>query len=87
MGCFSYPRQGVPPGLTFRINDFDTQTVCQVGVLAIKTFDNLKIDLGQTPRLVEPVGAAWSQQGTRLLIAIRVVRVNAVCAELELHGV
>jgi lactoylglutathione lyase len=45
------------------------------------------LDREQAPELVEPATVANSTAGVRALFTIRVADVDAVCADLESHGV
>ena len=75
---------------TFYTSVFGSEIVYQDAVSAVMKLDNLMINLLQierAPKLVEPIAVARLEHGTRLLLTVKVVNVDAVCAELERHGV
>ena len=69
---------------------FAAETVWQDAVSSVLKFGGLLINLlaaSQAPTLVEPLPVAPSSAGARALLTIRVVDVDAVCAELRAVGV
>ena len=69
---------------------FGLKIVFQDDVSAVVKLRNLMINLLQISEahgLVEPAAVAGPKVGSRLLLTIKVEDANAVCAELERHGV
>jgi catechol 2,3-dioxygenase-like lactoylglutathione lyase family enzyme len=69
---------------------FGLEVVYQDELSWVGELQSLMINLllhSQAPRLVAPVAVGGAATGPRLLLTIRVDDVDAVCAELERHGV
>jgi catechol 2,3-dioxygenase-like lactoylglutathione lyase family enzyme len=69
---------------------FGLEVVFQDDVSAVVKLKNLMINLLQVSEaheLIEPAAVAGPGVGSRLLLTIKVEDANAVCAELERHGV
>jgi lactoylglutathione lyase len=82
--------EDLPATKTFYTHVFGSEIVYQDDVSAVLKLDNLMINLLQiqrAPTLVVPIAVAGPEHGARLLLTIRVENVDAVCAELERHGV
>lgn len=82
--------EDLPSARAFYTEVFGLEVIYQDDVSAVVTFGSLMINLlqaAEAPDLVDPVAVAGSGQGSRLLLTIKVEDANAVCAELEQHGV
>jgi catechol 2,3-dioxygenase-like lactoylglutathione lyase family enzyme len=69
---------------------FGLAVVFQDDVSVVMKLKNLMINLLQVSaahELIEPAAVAGPEVGSRLLLTIKVEDANAVCAELERHGV
>jgi len=74
----------------FYKNVFGLEVVYQDDVSSVMKFDNLMINLlraSEAPQLVEPALAAGPGLGSRALFTIKVEDVNAICGQLNQHGV
>jgi catechol 2,3-dioxygenase-like lactoylglutathione lyase family enzyme len=69
---------------------FGLETVYEDEVSSVMTFGSVMINLlqaAEAPKLVEPAPVAGPGAGARLVYTIAVQDADAVCAELEEHGV
>jgi catechol 2,3-dioxygenase-like lactoylglutathione lyase family enzyme len=69
---------------------FGLKVIFEDQVSAVVTLQNLMINLlhvSEARELIEPATVADRQAGARLLLTIAVDDANAVCAELQRHGV
>lgn len=64
------------------INEDDVSALVRLGNLML----NL-LQASEAPELVEPARVAGPDAGSRFLLTVNVADVDAVCAELEQHGV
>ncbi len=75
---------------TFYREVFGLETIFEDEDGAVLKMQNLMINLltvSNAPTLVEPAAVGAAGSGPRLLFTIRVADVDAVCAQLERHGV
>ena len=82
--------EDVTASKSFYLDVFDVQVIYQDEVSAAVRFENLLVNLlhvGEAPGLVGPAAVASSDAGSRFQLTIEVDDVDAVCAELEKHGV
>lgn len=78
------------PTAAFYTDVFGLQVVYRDDVSVVVKFGQLMINLLQSeraPDLVEPSTVASNTAGVRALFTIKVADVDAVCAQLEQHGV
>ena len=69
---------------------FGLKIIYEDDVSAVVKLKELMINLlhvSEAPGLIEPVAVAGPAAGSRLLLTVKVNDTNAVCAELERHGV
>jgi catechol 2,3-dioxygenase-like lactoylglutathione lyase family enzyme len=69
---------------------FGLDVINEDDVSAVVRLKNLMVNLlqaSEAPELVEPAHIAAADAGSRFLLTINVADVDAVCAELEQHGV
>lgn len=64
------------------INEDDVSALVRLGNLML----NL-LQASEAPELVEPAAVAGPDAGSRFLLTVNVADVDAVCAELQQHGV
>jgi catechol 2,3-dioxygenase-like lactoylglutathione lyase family enzyme len=75
---------------TFYTNVFGLETVFEDDVAAVMKFNNIMInilDISASGKLVEPAAVASNGYGSRVMMTIQVKEVDAVCADLQRHGV
>ena len=81
--------EDLPESKTFYTEVFGLEVIWEDDASAVVKMSNLIINLlrvSNAPTLVEPVPVA-APGGSRALLTIEVDDANAVCAELEAHGV
>jgi catechol 2,3-dioxygenase-like lactoylglutathione lyase family enzyme len=74
----------------FYVDVFGLKVIFEDEVSAVLKLHNLMINLlkvSEAHELIEPASVADRDAGARLLLTIAVDDANAVCAELERHGV
>jgi catechol 2,3-dioxygenase-like lactoylglutathione lyase family enzyme len=82
--------EDLPATKTFYQEVFGLDVVYEDEVSAVFKLNNLLLNVlhaAEAPELVEPSPVAGPGHGARLLLTIKVADANAVCAELEQHGV
>ena len=82
--------EDLPSAKAFYQDVFGLEVIFQDDVSAVVRLKNLMINLLQAAEaheLVEPAAVGGAAVGARLLLTIKVADADAVCAELERHGV
>jgi len=75
---------------SFYADVFGPEVVYRDEVCSVMKFGNVMINVLKTteaPALVEPMKVAGAGLGARALLTIKVKDADAICAELERHGV
>jgi catechol 2,3-dioxygenase-like lactoylglutathione lyase family enzyme len=82
--------EDVAASRTFYLDVFDVEVIYEDEVSAVVQFENMLVNLlhvSEAPELIGPATVAGSDAGSRFQFTIEVNDADAVCAELEKHGV